>query len=235
MNNHIGIAAVSPTGAALFYQALSKQAAAHALRPDELRITFHNEPLDQYLSAIKENDWNKVGLLLRRSAELVARCGAKFCLSPDAAVQQAIQFAEQGSPIPWLSMTDIVAAEVAKDGRKKVGIIGTRLVMESSTFQIPLGVRGVHVVPPDEPDRVEIDRIIFEELIKGTITAKSMTYTTELFAKLKYEHECEAIILAGSETPLLITPDNKTLPVYDAASLLATEAVQHANTMVSNT
>lgn len=235
MNNHIGVAAVSPTGAALFYQALSKHAAAHAVRTDELRITFHNEPLDQYLWAINHNDWNKVGLLLRRSAELVARCGAKFCLSPDAAVQQAIQLAEQGSPIPWLSMTDIVAAAVAKDGRKKVGIIGTRLVMESSTFQIPLGVRGVQVVPPDESDRVEIDRIIFEELIKGTITPKSMTFTTELFGKLKYVHGCEAIILAGSETPLLITPDNTTLPVYDAASLLATEAIQHANTMVQNT
>lgn len=230
VNHHIGIAAVSPTGAALFYQALSRHAAEMPQRHDELRFSVHNEPLAQYLDAINRDDWMKVGVLLRRSAELAARCGAKFCVTPDAAVQQAIQFASEGSPIPWLTMTDLVADAVAADKHKMVGIIGTDLVMNSSTFQIPLGVRGIQMIAPEEADRIEIDKIIYGELIKGHITTKSQAFATQVIAKLKYESKCGAVILASSETPLLVKPDNSPLPLYDASEILAVAALKYAYT-----
>jgi aspartate racemase len=228
VHTHIGIAAVSPTGSALFLQTLSRRFAQEASLPPDARFSVHHEPLSEYLEAIARNDWLKVAMLLKRSNELLARCGAKFCITPDAAVQQVLQVASAGCPIPWVSMTDCVADEIIADGRKSVGIIGTELVMNSSTFQIPLGIRGVQVMTPDEGDRREMDRIIFQELLKGVIAPTSQAFAMEVIKRLRDEKGCDAVVLASSETPLLFESAGPSpLPLYHASEILAHHAVRH--------
>src|SRR5690606_25936259 len=103
VTKHIGIAAVSPEGAAILYRNIYRQA-SHLLEPHpHPRLSLHNEPLAHYIDAVQANDWHAVGNLLRRSAEVLARCGAEICLCPDNAVQHGIHLAEAGSPIPWLT------------------------------------------------------------------------------------------------------------------------------------
>lgn len=225
---HIGVAAVSAVGGSIFLRTLSQLAAGTSNLPADFRCSFHHEPLAYYLDAIHKNDWERVSILLKRSNELLARCGAKFCVTPDAAVQQVLEHAQVGSAIPWLSMTDLVADRVWRDGHKRVAILGTDLVMNSSTFQIPLGLKGVHVQIPDPEDCREVDRIIFEELLYGKVVPKSLAYASQLIAKLKYEKQCDAVVLASSEAPLLVDKDSSALPVYHAAELLANEAIARA-------
>lgn len=227
MNAHIGIAAVSPTGAALLLKTLALRLSEDTSLPPDVRFSVHHEPLEQYLDAINRNDWMKVALLLKRSNELLARCGAKFCITPDAAVQQVIQVAAAGSPIPWVSMAECVAEEVAAAGHKVVGIIGTELVMNSSTFQIPLGVRGIQVETPLEDDRREIDRIIFKELLRGVTNRESQAFAARVISDLRDQKHCQAVILASSEAPLLIEHGTSPLPVFHASEILARHAVRH--------
>ncbi|CAG0955292.1 aspartate racemase [Phycisphaerales bacterium] len=229
MASHIGIVGVSPEGAAVFYQQLTRQAARLLGPNDQPRISMHNEPLHLYLEAIRRNDWHGVDRLLRRSAELLARCGAHFCVSPDNAVQHAVQMAEVGSAIPWLPMTDLVATTVASEGRRTVGIIGTKLVTNSSTYQTHLGLKGVQVLGPEGGEDDTLDQIIFGELIYGDIRPESRLIVLHIIAGMA-RRGCEAVILACSEAPLLVTRENSPLPVYDAADILAEAAARRALT-----
>jgi len=224
---HIGIAAVSPEGAAVFYTQLSRHLSR--LLPPNLhpRITIHNEPLALYIDAIRKDDWHRVGELLRRSAEALARCGAEFCLSPDNIVQHAAPLAESGSPIPWITMTELVAAAVGKEGRRTVGVIGTKMVCSSSTYQTHLGLRGIHMIPPEPAEADTLDKIIFGELLYGHIRPESREAVLGIIHHLEIRG-CEAVILACSEAPLLVTPELSCLPIYDAASILAESAVRRA-------
>lgn len=217
---HIGIVGVSPEGAALFYRQVTRQASQRLPAAEQPRVSLHNEPLSLYIDAIRRDDWHTVGRLLRRSAELLARCGAEFCLTPDNAVQHAVQLAEVGSPIPWLTMTELVAQVVAADRRQLVGLIGTKLVMHSSTYQTPLGMRGVRIMHPDPEDAESLDKVIYGELIFGHIRPDSRQFLFDLLRKLK-ERGCEGVILGCSEAPLVISAENSPLPVYDPASILA--------------
>jgi aspartate racemase len=223
---HIGIVAVSPEGAALFYRQVFRQA-AHAGPEHKLKVSLHNEPLSAYVEAIRTGDWHTVGELLRRSAQILHRCGAEFCLSPDNAVQHGVHLAESGSPIPWLTMPDLVAKAVAADKRKVVGLIGTKMVTTGSTYQTHLGLKGVHVLAPEPAEAEEMDRIIFSELIYGEIRPKSQVTVLRIIDNLA-GRGCEGVILGCSEAPLLVTHENSRLPIYDAADLLATGAVQRA-------
>lgn len=224
---HIGIVAVSPEGAALCYRQIFRQA-ARLLPPDQHpRVSVHNEPLAQYIAALREQNWHVTGTLLRRSAELLARCGAQFCLTPDNAVQHAVHLAEVGSPVPWLTMTDLVARAVEADKRRVVGLIGTKLVMSSSTYQTYLGLKGVQLLTPSDEDADALEGIIFSELIYGRIRTGSQRRVLAIVERLA-DRGCEAVILGCSEAPLLVTPENSKVPVYDATDILAEGAVRHA-------
>ena len=227
MAKHIGIVAVSPEGAALCYRQINRQA-SHTLRPDQHpKVSLHGEPLYQYIEAVRANDWHTVGDLLRRSAKILAGCGAEFCLSPDNAVQFGVQLAEAGSPIPWLTMPDLVARAVEQDKRKIVGLIGTKMVTTASTYQTHLGLKGVQVLAPESGEVDELDRIIFSELIYGDIRPKSQQTVLVIIQGLR-RRGCEAVILASSEAPLMVTSDVSPLPLYDSADILARGAVLRA-------
>ena len=224
---HIGIAAVSPEGAALFYRQVFRQASHSGGSGLPPRVSLHNEPLPLYIEAVQKQDWHAVGELLRKSAEILYRSGAEFCLSPDNAVQHGIHLAESGSPIPWLTMPGLVARAVETDRRKVVGLIGTRMVTTGSTYQTHLGLRGIQVLVP-EPDEIEeTDRIIFQELVYGEIRPKSQVTALRIIDNLARKG-CEAVILGSSEAPLLVGQENCHLPIYDAAEILAKGAVEYA-------
>lgn len=227
MSRHIGIVAVSPEGAALCYRQVSRQASRLLPPHEHPRITLHNEPLAAYIDAVRSDDWHGVGDLLRRSADFLAQCGASFCFSPDNAVQHGVHLAEHGSPIPWLTMPDLVARAIAADGRRTVGLIGTKMVTAGSTYQTHLGLKGVQVLAPSPEDADLLDRIIFGELIYGHIRPESRRSVLEVIERLASEG-CEGVILASSEAPLLVTPENTPLPIYDAADILAEGAVRYA-------
>lgn len=225
MSTHIGIVGVSPEGAALFYRLLARQAGRVRSPHDQPRVSLHNEPLAAYIDAIRRDDWMSVGKLLRRSAELLARCGATFCLTPDNAVQHGVQLAEVGSPIPWLTIPSLVGETIAGDRRRVVGILGTKLVTHSSTYQTPLGLRGIQVLPPSEDEADHLDRIIFEELIYGTLRPESQEAVLQMIHHMG-ERGCEAVVLAASEMSMVVSEEVCPLPVYDSAEILAEAAAR---------
>lgn len=227
MLKHIGIVGVSPEGASLFYRQLSR-AASHMLPPNEQPVfTLHNEPLAQYIDAIRRDDWHAVGSLLRRSAEMLARCGARVCMTPDNIVQHGVYLAEAGSPIPWITMTDLVAAAIESDNRKKVGIIGTKLVTMASTYQTKLGLRGIQVIAPEEQEVELLDEIIFGELIYGNARPESRAAIHAIINNL-CKRGCEGVVIACSEVPLVVTQDSTPVRIYDAVDILADGAMKFA-------
>jgi aspartate racemase len=124
-------------------------------------------------------------------------------------------------------MTDLVAEAISADHRKTVGLIGTRMVMLGSTYQTPLGMKGVHVLVPPEDQAGEVDAIIFRELVHGVITAESRRRVIDVIGGLAGQG-CEGVILGCTEAPLLVTAENSPLPVYDSVGLLAEGAARRA-------
>ncbi|CAN5864532.1 aspartate/glutamate racemase family protein [soil metagenome] len=225
MAKHIGIAAVSPEGAAVCYRDIARACALRLGNEPHPIVTLHNLPFAAYRAAIDKDDWARVGEMLLESAQALSRAGAEFCFSPDNLVQHAVEAAAPRSPIPWLRLTELVAKAVLASGHKIVGLIGTKKVMTGSTYQAALGLKGVRVIPPAVPDLDMIDRIIFDELIKGEVRDESRV---KLVGAIEYMKEAGAggVILGSSEAPLILNAGNSPLPVYDTMALLADGAVE---------
>ncbi len=219
MARHIGIVAVSPEGSALCYRKLARKAMQIADPSQRPRITLHNRPFSDYLDAIYRDDWETIGDLLLASAQALADAGAEFLILPDNVAHHALHYVESRSPLPWVSMIDLVADAITRDNRKSVGVVGTKLVMLGSTYQTVLGLKGIAVHAPPEDEAEAIDKIIFGELVHGRVTDTSRKVFNTVIDRLA-DRGCEGVILASTEAPLLFDDQTTSLPTYDPVELL---------------
>lgn len=219
MPQHIGIIAVSPEGSAVCYRLLAQRASAVPDAQDRPLITMHSIPFSRYLDAIGHDDWERVAQLLQWSCETLVAAGAQLCILPDNLAHHAAPMARTESPIPWVSMIELVADAVVADGRKTVGLIGARALTGGSIYQTILGLRGVKVVVPEQDDIAAINTIIFDELIHGSVTEPSRQLVERVLDQFA-QRGCEGVILGSTETPLLISDKASGLALYDPVRLL---------------
>ena len=128
---------------------------------------MHTHPLAKYMKYIYPGDWQGVGELMLSSANKLANSGADFLICPDNTIHQALPYVEPRSPLPWLHIADVVAAQALERGFKNIGLTGTRWLVESEVYPEKLAPLGLKYVRPNTAEREEINRIIMEELVYG--------------------------------------------------------------------
>ena len=221
MLQHIGIAACSAEGAALCYRTICTEGAhllgaAHA-HPE---VSMHTPSLAEYMERIYRADWHGVGELMLASANKLAGMGADFLICPDNTIHQALPYVVPCSPLPWLHIAEVVAAEAAARGYRRVGLSGTRWLVEGPVY-------GKDLLRPDAAEREEINRIIMDELVCGEFKPAAVAYFQRVFRRMK-DAGCDAVVLGCTEIPLIMNDTNSPLPTLDSTRLLARAALRRA-------
>jgi aspartate racemase len=228
MSPHIGIVACSAEGAALCYKTICIEGeqllGAHA-HPE---VSIHSHSFGDYMQCIYRRDWPGVAELMLGSANKLKSIGADFLICPDNTIHQALPFIDSRLPLPWLHIADVVADEAVKRGFKRLGLTGTRWLVDSAVYPPKLESRGLEFARPSSDERDEINRLIMDELVRGVFAAKTVAYFQTVIARLKQEERCDAVILGCTEIPLIINDANSALPALDSTRLLARAALRRA-------
>src|SRR5439155_4215745 len=153
MPHHIGIVACSAEGAALCYRTICVEGAELLGRHDHPEVSMHTHALAEYVKCIDRNDWRGVGELMLSSANKLAKIGADFLICPDNTIHQALPYVEPRSPLPWLHIADIVAAQAVERGFRRLGLTGTRWLTQSEVYPEKLTARGLEYLRPDSSER----------------------------------------------------------------------------------
>src|SRR6185436_10226316 len=160
MPKHIGIVSVNYEGTALCYRSICTEAVALLGEYQHPQITIHSFPLGDYMRFVSELDWEGVAGLLLESAEKVARAGADFAICPANTMHEAFKFMRSRSPIPWLHIVEVVGDAAAKRGLSKLGVLGTKFLMEGNLYAEALSKRGIEAVIPESEQREQINTFI---------------------------------------------------------------------------
>ena len=227
MLQHIGIVACSAEGAALCYRTICLEGAQLLGPHAHPEVSMHTHPLAEYVKCLDRGDLRGVGELMLSSAHKLARAGADFLICPDNTVHEALPFVEPHSPLPWLHIADVVADRAVAGGFRRLGLTGTRWLVESSVYPDKLTARGLEYVRPNAAERAEITRIIMDELVNGVFEPEATVYFQGVIARMKQEG-CDGVILGCTEIPLIMNDANSPLPTLDSTRLLARAALQRA-------
>jgi aspartate racemase len=220
VTKHIGVVACSAEGAALCYRTICIEGAKFLGEHDHPQVSMHTHSLAEYMKCIYRDDWRGVGDLMLSSAEKLAAIGADFLICPDNTIHQAMPYVAERSPRPWLHIAEVVAEEAARRGFAKPGLTGTRYLVESDVYP-------ADYVRPSPPERAEINRIIFEELVYSVFKPEAVAYFQNVIERLKAQ-DCDAVVLGCTEIPLIIGDANSSLPTLDSTRLLARAALRRA-------
>jgi aspartate racemase len=131
---HIGIVACSAEGASLCYRTICADAEALLGTHAHPELSLHSLSLADYVDCLERGDLQGVAGLMLRSAHKLAAAGADFLICPDNTIHQALPLVLPHSPLPWLHIAEVVAAEAARRGFRKVGLTGTRWLVDSGVY-----------------------------------------------------------------------------------------------------
>jgi aspartate racemase len=227
MPQHIGIVACSAEGAGLCYRTVCIEGANLLGKHNHPEVSMHTHPLAEYMKYIEQDDWPGVAELMLSSAEKLAKAGADFLVCPDNTIHQAFDLVEHRSPRPWLHIAEEVGIEASRRGYERLGILGTRYLMEGPVYPEKLKAKGLNYRMPGSKEREKINQIIFDELVNGQFTLRSSAYFTEVIRSLA-DDGCDAVVLGCTEIPLLVTQESSPLPALDSTRLLARAALRKA-------
>jgi aspartate racemase len=224
----IGVVGCSAEGAALCYRTICVEGAQRLGPHAHPEVAMHTHSLADYVECLKRGDIDGVGELMLSSARKLEAAGAAFLICPDNTIHQAMAYVLPRSPLPWLHIAEVVAGEAMRRGLRRVGITGTRWLVDSEVYPEPLGRHGLDFVRPSPEQRAEVDRIIMDELVRGEFRPESTARLQAVIAGLKAQG-CDAVVLGCTELPLVLSDVNSPLPTLDSTRLLARAALARAS------
>jgi aspartate racemase len=136
-------------------------------------------------------------------------------------------YIEQHVNIPLLHIADAVGKFLHQGNFKSVGLLGTKFLMDSDTYTNRLKDKfGITTHLPEEKSIHELNKIIYDELVKGIIKDNSRNRILSIIQQMQSEG-IEAIILGCTEIPLLIKQGHCEIPVIDTTDIHAKSAVNY--------
>lgn len=224
---HIGIVGCSAEGAALCYRTICAEGAALLGPHAHPEVSMHTPSLADYVYCLDQGDLEGVGELMLASARKLASAGADFLICPDNTIHQAFPHVESRSPLPWLHIAEEVALVASERGYRRLGITGTRWLVDSEVYPDKLATKGLQYLRPSAEERDEMSRIIMDELVYGVATPAAAAYFQSVIQSFKAQ-QCDAVVLGCTEIPLIVNDANSPLPTLDSTRLLARAALRRA-------
>jgi aspartate racemase len=224
---HLGILAHSAEGAALCFRAFCQEGFAELGPHDHPDVTMDCIALARSMAAWDDGEYTSIRAILSESVRRLAAAGADFFVCPDNTAHMALEEPGEDLALPGLHIAEVVAERAVGDGRVRVGVLGTRYLMDGPLYPRAFSAHGIAAELPDPSDRHVINKIIFAELVNGVLTTSSRQEYVHVIEKLEAQG-CDAVALVCTEIPLLITPETSPLPTLDSTRLLAHAAFEVA-------
>ena len=165
---------------------------------------------------------DRAGLVeyLLASLDRLRRAGVDFAVLTANTPHLVFDDLAARTPVPLLSIVEVCADEAARRGLSRLALLGTRFTMEARFYPTVFGRRGMTVVAPEPADRTWLHERYVGELLKGDFRAETREGVVGLVERLRGRERVEAVILGGTELPLLLTDAAVAgLPVLDTTAL----------------
>jgi aspartate racemase len=212
---------------ATYYRTINEAVAAERGGHASARITLQSLDFSEVRACQVAGDWDRAGRLLAEAARHCTESGADVVAICTNLMHKVAPAVEAAIDVPLLHIADAVAAEGERRGWTRLGILGTRWVMEEPFYADRLARHGTVAVTPGEADRELVDRVVFDELTRGRVLERSRAAYLDVVGRLA-DRGAEAVVLACTEIGLLIGPDDSPLPIIDSADVHARELARAA-------
>ena len=160
--------------------------------------------LARALKLVSANDLSGLAAYMLEEIHRLARAGATHGLLSSNTPHIVFDEIEAASPIPLISIVETACRAAVERNLKRVGLFGTRFTMQGGFYQKAFAHEGIEVAVPEPGDQKFIHDTYLNELVNGVVRTETRERYIAIARRMKADRGIEALILGGTELPLLL-------------------------------
>ena len=207
-----------------YYRRLNEGVDARLGGLHSARVLVHSLDFQPVDDAEKAGDWDEMALLLVEGARSLQAGGAEGIILAANTMHVVADQVAEAVDVPFLHIAEATARRVEASRQRKVGLLATLTTMSGDFYTTPFTQRGIEVTLPEEAERPEVDRIIYEELVHGVIKDSSRRALRTVLRGMA-DRGAECVVLAGTELGLLLEEDDCPVPLHDTTAIHVDQAL----------
>lgn len=218
------IGGIGPESTIDYYRLILAGYRAH--RPDDNpSIVINSVDVNKLLDWMSGNQLSQVIDYLAEALEKLARAGADFGIIAANTPHIVFGDLQQRSPIPLISIVEATCTEAKKRGIRTIALLGTRFTMQATFYPEVFSREGIRVVVPGKDEQSYLHEKYVGELLQSVFLPETRERLLEIIRRLKEQEQIGAVILGGTELPLLLRDESAFgIPLLDTTKIHA-EAV----------
>jgi len=167
-------------------------------------VVINSIDLAKALKLVSSDDLEGLAAYMLEEIRRLARAGATHGLLSSNTPHIVFDDIRRASPIPLISIVETACRAAAERKLKRVGLFGTRFTMQGGFYQKVFAREGIAVAIPGSEDQEFIHDTYLNELVNGVVLATTRERYIAIARRMKEEQGIEALILGGTELPLLL-------------------------------
>jgi aspartate racemase len=192
--------------------------------PLELTIVHADAPT--LLGNLSRNDAASQVEIYMKLTNRLAAAGAGCVAVTSIAGHFCIDAFKASSPLPVVDLISEVNRAIEKSGYKRIGILGTRTVMETRFYG---RISGATIIPPGGRDLDDVHQAYATMATSGVVTDAQRDVFAGASQRLLKDAGAEAIMLGGTDLALVFDDRDASFPTIDCAAIHADAIVGFAS------
>jgi aspartate racemase len=213
---HIGlIGGIGPAATDYYYRRLIS---TFAERNAALELTIVHADAPTLISNLASNNIAAQTAIYARLTTRLVAAGAECVGVTSIAGHFCIDAFQAISPLPVVDMISEVSRAIETRGLKRIGILGTRTVMETRFYG---SIASAEIITPIEPDLGDVHRAYVAMATAGSVTEEQRSVFNAVIHRLLRDQGAEAILLGGTDLALAFNEATAEFPLVDCAGIHA--------------
>ena len=218
------IGGISWESTAHYYTRINQLVAQRLGGLHSAQLLLYSVEFDEIQRLQHRDDWVACGRTFIDIAKRLEKAGAEGLIICANTMHILAEEIAESISIPLIHIAEATAMAAQDAGLQSVALLGTRFTMEKDFYRRGLEGDGLRVLVPDEAERTELHRIIYEELCVGILEPSSKDYFYKVIERLAREGASGAA-LACTEFTLIADPTRSPVPLLDTTEIHARAAV----------
>ena len=189
------------------------------------RVVINSLDVDKGIAMLDAGQLDNLADYLVAGVETLARAGVDFGFMAANTPHLVFDEVQRRSLIPLLSIVRATAERAKTLGLKNVGLFGTGFTMRASFYAEEFERSGIALVRPKESERDLIHKKYIGELLNNQFLPETRAEILRIAQRMKAEDGVEAMVLAGTELPLLLRPSGAAGIEFLDTTVIHVEAV----------
>ena len=170
-------------------------------------VIINSVDLKRMIAWMAADELDKVTDYLSEQFEKLQRAGVDFAALTANTPHIVFDELQQRTSLPLVSIVEAACDRVKSLGIKRVALFGTRYTMQAPFYPKVFSRTDIKLVTPNEEEQAYIHEKYFGELLKDTFLPETRTRFLAIADEMKAREGIEAVILGGTEIPLLLRAD----------------------------